>query len=124
MIATIVDTAGPLLMMISSGFFKALQERFFAAAVRNEKLLIEDKLGFQRTIVSCSKFHQNALVYVYSTALYIKYIVILNNIYYDLCHSLSKKIELMTRMMFIVELMCEGYNISLIGLMLAGVRHT
>ncbi|OXU23915.1 hypothetical protein TSAR_015812, partial [Trichomalopsis sarcophagae] len=97
-IAATVDTAGPLLMMISCGFFKALQERFFAAAAKNEMILCIDKLEFKRTIVSCSKFHQSVL-------------------------ALCKKIEVMTRMIFMVQLMCLGYNISLIGLKLTGVRH-
>ncbi|NP_001177590.1 odorant receptor 232 [Nasonia vitripennis] len=94
-IAATVDTAGPLLMMISCGFFKALQERFFAAAARNEMILCKDKLEFKQTIVSCSKFHQSVLV-------------------------LCKKIEVMTRMIFMVQLICLGYNISLIGLKLTG----
>ncbi|NP_001177591.1 odorant receptor 233 [Nasonia vitripennis] len=90
-----VDTAGPLLMLLSCGFLKALQERFFAAAVSNEKFFIEDKLSYQPLLTSCSKFHQNVL-------------------------NLCRKIEVIMRMIFMVQLMCLGYNISLIGLKLAG----
>ncbi|XP_031777530.1 odorant receptor 233 isoform X2 [Nasonia vitripennis] len=63
-----VDTAGPLLMLLSCGFLKALQERFFAAAVSNEKFFIEDKLSYQPLLTSCSKFHQNVLNIIFMTA--------------------------------------------------------